>query len=675
MQTTKTPFHSGELAIQEMLGVREMVGSYAPRVIRPLMPNQHREFYTSLPYFFMGSLDADGLPWASMLWGAPGFVSSPDAATLAFNMVPGDSDPLRANLIEGHEVGMVGVQFHTRRRNRVNGRVDTITENSFSIKVTQSFGNCPQYIQGREITALVKRENVSHVGTISDTLSHEDKAMISAADTLFIASASGLLGSDVRHGVDMSHRGGTPGFVKILDDGSLLIPDFSGNNHFNTLGNIHVNPVAGLVFFDFTSGDVLQLSGSAEIVWPNESRFHYEGALRYVRITPTKVVRRNSSMPYVWNTPDMSPFLPVAEWKAMAERKAAPAASQQEYVIADIIAEADSIKSFYLTSLDGAPTPGFEAGQHLPIAVTPNGTEERRTYTLSAAPGKAMLRLTIKRDARGTVSRFMHDSASVGDTLKACRPGGGFTLQEQRDRPVVLLSAGVGITPMIAMAETLLAEAGKAPEIHFIHGSRTLAETAFLADLRRLRLDHSRFNLSLRFSEASAPDLEGIPAASRGKVSPGWLSAYNLPLDGDFYLCGPGGFMQATYDWLAENGVPEDRIFFEAFGPSSLKRKTAEPKKTYPLQPVKFSHSGIETKWDANKESLLEMAENKGIEAPSSCRSGSCGSCMVPLLKGRAAYETPPAYPVPDDNILLCCAVPADPKDNEETRQPLVIDL
>ena len=101
MQTTETPFHSGVIATQEKLCVREMVGNYAPRVIRPLMPTQHREFYTSLPYFFMGSLDADGMPWASMLWGTPGFVTSPYAATLSTHMLPGDRDPLRANLGEG----------------------------------------------------------------------------------------------------------------------------------------------------------------------------------------------------------------------------------------------------------------------------------------------------------------------------------------------------------------------------------------------------------------------------------------------------------------------------------------------------------------------------------------------------------------------------------------------
>ena len=675
MKTTTTPFHKGELALQERLGVKDMVGNYAPRVIRDHMPNQHRDFFSTLPYFMLGSVDTDGQPWASMLWGEPGFVASPNAKTLAVHAVPGAGDPLNENLKSGAEIGMVGIEFHSRRRNRVNGRVTETSELGFSVEVTQSFGNCPQYIQVRGISEMRRQENKLNFVTTGKKLSQGDEALIVQADTFFIASASGSLGADERHGVDVSHRGGAPGFVKILDDGSLLVPDFSGNNHFNTLGNIAENPIAGLLFADFKSGDILQLSGAAEIVWPAQSLFHYEGALRYLRIEPKGIVRRKAAIPYVWDTPNMSPFLSKSEWLAAPNVQAAPGNEQLQYRIEDIITEAKGIKSFYLKPVHGDAVPTFEPGQHLPIVVTVGGKKLRRTYSLSASPGKAMLRLTIKRDPRGTVSRHIHDNVAIGQSLTASRPGGAFTLQEQRDRPIALISAGVGITPMMAMAETILAEGTSAPEIFFIHGSKTPADVPFLTDLRRWDREHERFSLKFCFSGIPATSLSGFSSYSLGHIDANYLKNSNISNDSDYYLCGPSAFMQGTYNHLIETGIPEKRIFFEAFGPSSLVRKTSKPAKTYAPQQVKFKRSGIETTWDLTKDTLLETTENQGIEAPFSCRSGSCGTCITPLLKGRVSYETPPPYPVDDKHVLLCCAVPAKAENGGEMDQTLVLDL
>lgn len=674
-----SPFHEGELAIQERLGVRDMVGSYAPRVIREFMPDQHRAFFGSLPYFLMGSVDAGGAVWASMLWGAPGFIASTDAKTLTFDALPDSSDPLHGNLRNGAEIGMVGIEFNTRRRNRVNGRVTEIYEGGFSLEITQSFGNCPQYIQGREITELRQREALSQKVTTAEHLSRQDETLIARADTFFIASASASLGSDERHGVDMSHRGGTPGFVKMLDDGSLLIPDFSGNNHFNTLGNILENPVAGLLFADFTSGDILQLSGAAEIIWPGESLFHYEGALRYLRIMPNQVIRRPGALPYAWDTADMLPFLPQSEWQAVKAAKPVLSNGEMELTVADIIDEADGIKSFYLKPENGQALAGYKAGQHLPIAVTVGHDKLRRTYTLSSHPSEAALRLTVKRDPEGSVSRFMHDNVAVGSKLSARAPAGHFILQKQRDRPVVLLSAGIGITPMMAMAETLLSEQGSASKIHFVHGSRSPADMPFLGDLRRWNQSQANFSLSLRFSGIASAAPTALPADTHGnsigRIDANYLNELDISDNADYYLCGPGGFMQNIYDHLIASDVPDSHIFFEAFGPSSLSRKSATPKKIYPPQTVKFSRSGTETSWNASENTLLETVENSGIDVPFSCRSGSCGSCMVPVLEGRAVYETPPAYPVDDDHILLCCAVPAAPGEDEKAPLPLVIDI
>jgi len=672
MEIPYNPFHSGELAIQGKLEVKELVAGFAPYVIRTQMPDQHREFYAELPYFLMGSIGEDGLPWASILWGEPGFVASPSPTELTIATLPDRADPLHANMRSGQEIGMVGVQFHTRRRNRVNGRIHSVSNGGFSITVTQSFGNCPKYIQGREINGYAKWADISSASTASDKLSVVDAQLIGNADTLFIASASSKLGADERHGVDMSHRGGAPGFVKILDDGSLLIPDFTGNNMYNTLGNIHANPLAGLLFFDFESGDLLQLTGIAKIVWPEDTEFTYSGALRYIQITPSKVARRGAAMPYKWGATAASPYLPeAAKWRKAVPTSTSVATGKSQYRVADIVTEATGIKSFYLQPVEGGPVPDHTPGQHLPIAVNVNGKQHRRTYTLSAAPSAQVLRLTIKRGGGGTVSKHMHDGISVGDTVTAQAPAGKFVLKETADVPVVLISAGVGITPMIAMAEVLLAEQLPNKQIHFIHGARAACNVPFLNQLRRWPLNHKNTALQLRYSRAATADTDKQPFASCGRIDSPWLTSLKLPKSADYYLCGPPGFMQTVYDHLITSGTLDDQIHFETFGPASLKRVGQTVQRKHAKAHVTFKKSGIEAVWHPSNESLLELAEKNGIEAPFSCRSGSCGSCAAPLLKGTVGYDMPPDYCPKDNELLLCCAAPKPGKRNRE----LIINL
>lgn len=668
MQNSYTPFHAGELAVQDQFGVREAVQSYAPRMIRRFMPDQHREFYTALPYFFMASVDNDGAPWASVLWGESGFVQSPSPTMLTINAAPLENDPLFSSLAEGIEVGMIGIQFHTRRRNRVNGRISLVRDGDFSIEVTQSFGNCPQYIQGREVKPVEGYAQDKVVSQSGDALSADDKDLVERADTFFIASASGGLGQDEKHGVDMSHRGGEAGFVKVLNDGSILFPDFSGNNIYNTLGNIHANPQAGLLFIDFESRDILQLSGHAEMVLPEDSPFHYDEALKYVRITPRRVIRHKMAVPYTFTDPQMSPFVPYqARWR---QTDALPALrSDQSYTeVMDIVEEADGIKSFYLKPETGSVEP-YLPGQHLPVSLVAGGKLENRTYTLSASSNEHVYRITVKREEQGTVSRFLHDELRIGDTIITAKPAGTFTLARE-DAPVVLLSAGVGITPMMAMAESLFEGSNADIPIAFIHASRTPAVTPFLSQIRRWQQEHPNAEVQLRFSKVADRDLRELPGASAGYANGAWLKQQRLPKTANYYLCGPAGFMQGVYDFLLSEGVDDTQIHFEAFGPASLKRKKQATAK-YKEQKVEFSASKKTIVWDANTETLLEAAENNGIEAPFSCRSGSCGSCAVRRLNGRVQYETPPAYPVDSDEILLCCAVPV----SDEADEGLLLDL
>jgi predicted pyridoxine 5'-phosphate oxidase superfamily flavin-nucleotide-binding protein len=242
-----SPFHPGEQAIQEKLGRREEMERFGRRVIRPYMPDQHRDFYASLPFAAIGAMDAQGRPWAGLVFGAPGFLKSPEPRELSLGADFHPDDPIGFALDEGAPIGLLGVELASRRRNRVNGRVVERDGSRRVIAVDQSFGNCPQYNQNRALVETLPAPPQPAIR--SAALSDEDRAMIAAADTFFVASATPSR-DQPWEGVDVSHRGGRPGFVKVEGD-QLTVPDYTGNFYFNTLGNFAVYPRAGLVFVDF----------------------------------------------------------------------------------------------------------------------------------------------------------------------------------------------------------------------------------------------------------------------------------------------------------------------------------------------------------------------------------------------------------------------------------------
>jgi uncharacterized protein len=270
MTVISPPFHRGECAIQARVGVREKIKLSGVRGIRDYMPDQHREFFAQLPLLFLSSSDARERPWASVLIGQPGFVQSPDKKTLRVTVKPIPGDPLISNLHDGSAVGGLGIEFHSRRRNRVNGKVGmSHGGDGFTIHVDQSFGNCPKYIQARQLRFPPTELPSSRIRPIRylDRLDGRSSALLTRSDTFFIASQHGVNPSDRSHGLDLSHRGGRPGFVQLQNDGALVWSDYRGNSFFNTLGNIELDPRCGLLFIDFSNGDTLQLSGRAEIVW------------------------------------------------------------------------------------------------------------------------------------------------------------------------------------------------------------------------------------------------------------------------------------------------------------------------------------------------------------------------------------------------------------------------
>ncbi len=298
---TQSAFHDGEVALQKRVGVAEKMAEFGDRILRPFMPDQHREFFETLPMFFIGSEDGAGDVWASVLYGPPGFVQSPTDTTLTIQSGLSEADPLANALTLDKHVGLLGIELPTRRRNRANGRIGANANGKIEFELEQSFGNCPKYIQPRFIfDTKAKVDPVEKPFTKFDS---EVAEMLQAQDTFFIASRSvgqTKTTTESDGGFDISHRGGPAGFVQIIDDSTLVFPDFVGNNFFNTFGNIALDPQVGLLFVDFENGHHIYLTGTAEVFWKQDGPLAFEGVEREVRfkLKLGKLVKNVS--PYRW---------------------------------------------------------------------------------------------------------------------------------------------------------------------------------------------------------------------------------------------------------------------------------------------------------------------------------------------------------------------------------------
>lgn len=284
--STFLSFHEDELRAQALAG--HGAGRAA---IRHFMPDQHRAFFALLHYLFTATLDGRGWPMASVLTGEPGFVRSPDALTLMIGTLPPKDDPAGAGFAAGAEIGLLGLDFTNRRRNRANGRLAAV-DGGLTVRIAQSFGNCAQYIQTR--TSRPRSGTPAALEEL-DGLDEVARALITSADTFFVASRSRAGIGD--GGLDVSHRGGRPGFVSQLGD-TLAIPDFRGNRFYNTLGNLLGDPRAGLLFIDFASGDILQLQGRVAIDW--HPRGGPAGTERLWRVRVERAWRRRGAFPFAW---------------------------------------------------------------------------------------------------------------------------------------------------------------------------------------------------------------------------------------------------------------------------------------------------------------------------------------------------------------------------------------
>ena len=335
--------------------------------------------------------------------------------------------------------------------------------------------------------------------------------------------------------------------------------------------------------------------------------------------------------------------------------------------VASVEQESADVCSFVLEALelkDGSPLPAPLPGQYLAFKLNLK-PPIYRSYSMSGPQGVGTYRISVKR-AEGTGSRFFHDQVHAGDTLQVSAPRGNFTL-EASDNPVVLLSAGIGATPVLAMLHAL-ADASDPREIWWCYGARNGSEHPFAAESRDLlhRLPHGHSFIA--YSEPEDRDQQGKDYDAKGRLNLALLKELQVPPAGDFYLCGPPAFLTELAAGLKSWGVPYSRIHSETFGtesaitpgiaaaPAKAPHPPAGPPGPGPL--VTFTRSGLSVPWDPSFQTLLQFAEACDVPVRWSCRVGVCHMCETGLIDGEVGYAPEPLDRPAKGNVLLCCSSP-----------------
>ncbi|MEA5574644.1 pyridoxamine 5'-phosphate oxidase family protein [Calothrix sp. UHCC 0171] len=298
------PFHSGEIEVQTQAGKREEAQKLCSLLSDFIKPAA-QEFLVTQQLAIASTVDIHGQVWASLLTGQPGFIQVLNQQTLQISLDASltPTDPLYQNLHHNQNIGLLVIDLSNRRRSRFNGKAE-LDLNGIKIHVVQTFFNCPKYIQTRHIEKNITESKEQSETLRRENLSEHNQLWITQADTFFIASFH------PQSGADASHRGGFPGFIQVLNHRQLLFPDYAGNNMFQTFGNLLINPNAGLLFIDFETGDILQITGKAKVIWDADRLNEFIGAERLVEFAIEQVLETTNSTPLRWRFGEYSPANP-----------------------------------------------------------------------------------------------------------------------------------------------------------------------------------------------------------------------------------------------------------------------------------------------------------------------------------------------------------------------------
>lgn len=358
------------------------------------------------------------------------------------------------------------------------------------------------------------------------------------------------------------------------------------------------------------------------------------------------------------------------------QTKRAPVAGHwngyRTFRVSRLVQETNVCSSVYLQAEDGKPIVSFQPGQHLTLKLAIAGEPKPvvRCYSLSDRPAQDFYRITVKSTSAtapgpvGRVSNFINKSLTENDRIEIKAPSGHFVLDEESNDPIVLLAGGIGITPMMSMVNHLIATRSERM-ILLVYGAKNTADHTFKKTLQRLSRNNANLHIVNCYSQPGPDDVEGEDYLVKGFASVDLLKNVLPNNQCQFYLCGPPAFMESLHAGLMEWGVPDRRIFFEAFGPASVGRSRTTP--SLPVSSdelgasVRFRKSNISVQWDSSHQSLLELADSSDAYIDSGCRAGSCGTCQTGLLKGKVTYPENHAIDCPPGMCLACIARPDGP--------------
>jgi len=350
-----------------------------------------------------------------------------------------------------------------------------------------------------------------------------------------------------------------------------------------------------------------------------------------------------------------APILCLFLMRLMPQPRSGPAF--RRFRVAEVTPESAAVTSFALEPVDGKRLAPFDPGQFVTVRVdVPGAGRLLRSYSLSAGADPRRHRISVKRE--GACSGHLHAATEPGDVIELSGPSGTFVLDRASRRPVALLSAGVGATPVLAMLHALAAERSER-EVWWVHGARNGSEHPFREEVRDLVGRLPNGHLHVRYSRPEPRDALGRDFHAEGRVDVAALRDIGVAADAEHYLCGPAAFLDGLTAGLREAGVPEELVRSERFGPAAPRRPVADaPASASAPSAVAFSRSGVNATWDSSCPTLLDLAEANGVPAPAGCRIGSCHSCRTEVLDGSVRHDPEPLEPPPDGSALLCCALP-----------------
>ena len=358
----------------------------------------------------------------------------------------------------------------------------------------------------------------------------------------------------------------------------------------------------------------------------------------------------------------------MAAQAARAKRSIPDWEGWRPFRVAAIVDEAHDIKSFFFMPVDGRPLTPFAPGQYLTFRLVEGPDQQPiiRCYSLSDRPRQDYFRSTIKRIAApaddpaalaGRGSSFFHHHVKIDNVVEVRAPAGTFFLDPQATDPVVLIGAGIGVTPLVSMLEAIL-QTGRPREIQALFGFRSGADHPFKARLASLAEEYPNLRLHVSYSAPRAPDVLYRDFNHQGRITIARVRQVLPSNNYRFYVCGPGALMESLVPALWQWGVPESHVHYEAFGPASV--KSVSPERAAVKCDVQFTRSGRASVWDGSSPSLLEFGEAAGVAMPSGCRAGGCGECMMAIREGSITTVKQPGIAVPAGHCLTCISVPAE---------------